>query len=138
MQSQGNSRGVGDHYSNSLISPFSILIQRAFCLNSNYWSYVKPIHLDCVHCRDSELIIPNYQVLRLDRNRHGGGILLYIHNSRTYSVIKGPSNLELMLISVGQASSTNKFCIDVFYRSPTSPYSCMDDFCSFLEDVDIL
>ena len=25
---------------------------------------------------DSELIIPNYQVLRLDRNRHGGGILL--------------------------------------------------------------
>ena len=62
---------------------------------------------------DSELIIPNYQVLRLDRNRHGGGILLYIHNSLTYS--KGPSNLELMPISVGQASSTSKFCIGVFF-----------------------
>ena len=84
---------------------------------------------------DSELIIPNYQVVRLDRNRHGGGILLYIHNGRTYSVIKGPSNLELMLISVGQASSTSRFCIG---RSPSCPYSCMDDFCSFLEDVDIL
>ena len=43
---------------------------------------------------DSELIIPNYQALKLDRNRHGGGILVFIHNSLTYNVIsKGPSNL---------------------------------------------
>lgn len=46
--------------------------------------------------QDVELTIPSYQALRLDRNRHGGGILVYIHNSLTYNVIsKGPGNLEL-------------------------------------------
>ena len=32
---------------------------------------------------DSELSIPNYQVIRLDRNRHGGGVLMYVHNCHT-------------------------------------------------------
>ena len=87
---------------------------------------------------DSELIIPNYQVLRLDCNRHGGGILVFIHNSLTYSVIsKGPNNLELMLISVGHANSTNKVCVGIFYRSPNSFYSYMDDFYTLLEDLDV-
>ena len=40
---------------------------------------------------DSEVSIDE---IRLDRNRHGGGVLLYIHNSLTWeSVIKGPNEL---------------------------------------------
>ena len=27
---------------------------------------------------DSEILIPGYQTLRLDRNRHGGGVLMYV------------------------------------------------------------
>ena len=41
---------------------------------------------------DSELSIPNYQVIRLDCNRHGGGVLMYVHNCLSYKVIvKGPA-----------------------------------------------
>ena len=29
---------------------------------------------------DSEISIENYQIVRLNRNRHGGGVLVYIHN----------------------------------------------------------
>lgn len=32
---------------------------------------------------DSEVFIPNYSVVRLDRNRHGGGVLVYVHSSIT-------------------------------------------------------
>ena len=52
---------------------------------------------------DSELYIPDYQVLRLDRNRYGGGIFIFVHNV----ISKGWSNLELMLISVSQYKSTS-------------------------------
>ena len=85
-----------------------------------------------------ELTIPSYQALRLDRNRHGGGILVYIHNSLTYNVIsKGPGNLELVLISVSQANSTNSVCVGIFYCSPSSSYACMDDFYTFWESMDV-
>ena len=61
---------------------------------------------------------------------------LSIMNSLTHSVISNsPSNLELMLISVGHANSTNKLCVGIFYRPPSSSYTCMDDFYNFLESV---
>ena len=65
---------------------------------------------------DVELTIPSYQALRLDRNRHGGGILVYIHNSLTYNAIsKGLGNLEVVLISVSQANSTKVVFVLVFF-----------------------
>ena len=65
---------------------------------------------------DMELTISSYQALRLDRNGHGGGILVYIHNSLTYNVIsKGPGNLELVLISVSQTNSTKLVFVLVFF-----------------------
>ncbi len=40
---------------------------------------------------DCELTILNYKLLRLDRNRHGGGIILYIRDSLSFSlVLSGP------------------------------------------------
>ena len=30
---------------------------------------------------DSELEITNYQIFRRDRDRHGGGVLMYVHSS---------------------------------------------------------
>ena len=30
---------------------------------------------------DNEVTVPNYQLFRLDRNRHGGGIAIYVHLS---------------------------------------------------------
>ena len=36
---------------------------------------------------DSEIAIDGYQIVRLDRNRHGGGVLAYIHNSLTWDIV---------------------------------------------------
>ncbi len=64
---------------------------------------------------DNELLLPDYQVYRLDHNRHGGGIVLYVHDS--LSCKKGdPHNLEFLALSVTSISAlvTNKFCIYLF------------------------
>ena len=50
---------------------------------------------------DSEVFIPNYSVVGLDRNRHGGGVLVYVHSSITYNVLLcGHANLELIVVSL--------------------------------------
>ncbi len=36
---------------------------------------------------DLEISIENYDVVRLDRNRHGGGVLIYTHTSLTWEVL---------------------------------------------------
>ena len=49
---------------------------------------------------DNELTFPNYCLVRLDRNRHDGGVLLYIRDDLSYNVIfMDPENLELLGIS---------------------------------------
>ena len=50
---------------------------------------------------DTELIISNYTLTRLDQTRHGGGILVYIKDSLPFSVIvSGPNCLEFICIKV--------------------------------------
>ena len=51
---------------------------------------------------DNEVFISNYLVVRLDRNRYGGGVLVYVHSSITYNVLLlcGHANLELIVVSL--------------------------------------
>lgn len=50
---------------------------------------------------DQELVIDGYCVVRRDRNRHGGGVLMYIRASLEYNVLPVPDNqLEFLPISV--------------------------------------
>ncbi len=49
----------------------------------------------CINIMDNEISIPGYNVHRLDRNRHGGGILMYTSEDIVVSVDPGlSSNLE--------------------------------------------
>ena len=41
----------------------------------------------CEDVSDNELSLPDYQLYRLDRNRHGGGIMLYAHSSLSCKVL---------------------------------------------------
>ena len=145
LSSWVNTRGVG--HSNSF-SNLSILYFNARSLLPKFDELVIlcEIHKPGIVCiveswlsediEDSELKIPDYQVLRLDRNRHGGGILIFVHNSLTYNVIsKGPSNLELMLISVGQHKSSSKFCIGIFYRSVSGPFKQVISFAHSSKEI---
>ena len=60
---------------------------------------------------DNKLTIPNYCLVRLDRNRHGGGVLLYIRDDLSYNVIfMGPENLELLGITLYNGNN-NRLCL---------------------------
>ena len=39
---------------------------------------------------DSELTIPGYFVFRKDRNRHGGGILIFVRDSLSCTIVSTP------------------------------------------------
>ena len=84
---------------------------------------------------DSEISINSYQVVRLDRNRHGGGILMYVHDNLSYKIIaKGPDALEFLMLSI--YNKCNKLCIGLFYRPPNSLVDVFDNFCTTLEYLD--
>ena len=49
----------------------------------------------CEVISDLEISLKNFQLVRLDRNRHGGGVLIYIHSSLTWDVLlRDPNDLE--------------------------------------------
>ena len=91
----------------------------------------------CEDVSDNELSLPDYQLYRLDRNRHGGGIMLYAHSSLSCKVLLqgGPFNLEFLALSVSAASVSHKFCICLFYRPPSSPVSIFDNLCITLQMI---
>ena len=68
-----------------------------------------------------ELTISNYNLLRLDRNRHGGGILLYIRDILSFSLIlSGPNSLEFLCVKIHSYSHShaNNFSLGVLYNPP--------------------
>ena len=83
---------------------------------------------------DREVSIPNYTIVRLDRNRHGGGVAMYIQDSVAYNVILcGPAGLELLIVSL--LRNNFKLCLSVFYRPPSSPSSIFYTLCDALFTV---
>ena len=84
---------------------------------------------------DSEISLPDYQLYRLDRNRHGGGVLMYVHKDYFCKVLlAGPAQLEFLFISIYK--NCHKVNIGIFYRPPSSPVSVMDNLFSVLEGLD--
>ena len=80
---------------------------------------------------DLEMSIENYHLTRLDRNRHGGGILIYIHASLTWEVLlRGANDLEFLSLSLTSSGSLSKHCVSVLYRPPSSPVSFFDNVCT--------
>ena len=46
---------------------------------------------------DSEVAIHNYSLIRPDRNRHGGGVAIYVHNC-----VSGPAESEFIIVSLSK------------------------------------
>ena len=86
---------------------------------------------------NNEIFLSNYQLLRLDRNRHGGGIALYLRNVFSCNVLLqgGPNNLEFLSVSIVHTSFVNRLCVCLFYRPPSSPVSIFNDLCTTLHIV---
>ena len=72
---------------------------------------------------------------RLDRNRHGVGVLMFIAAYLSYSVLPGCRDLELLTVVVRQEPC--KVCISIFYRPPSSLSFVLDSLQSYLESLSI-
>ena len=73
---------------------------------------------------DSEITLPEYTLFRQDRNRQGGGVAIYAHNSLSATLIPhGNPTIELILIRV--SINSHSFVIGSYYRPPNSPESLM-------------
>ena len=85
---------------------------------------------------NSEIAIPNFALTRLDRDRHGGGIAIYIANYLSFSVVSsGPFDLEFLVISVKH--SHGKLGVSLLYTPLSAPNSFFDTFSSSLEHINI-
>ena len=86
---------------------------------------------------DEEICLENYVPIRFDRDRHGGGVLLYVRNCLSYSLVcSGPHDLELIVLTVGTYSS--RVALALFYRPPNSPTSVFDTLlCTLCSYIDV-
>ena len=81
-----------------------------------------------MHGTSSELCISGYDVVCLDRNRHGGGVLLYINSMYTHHIVfSGSYELELVIVSIVESNDLVPLTLALFYRPPSSPYSVLDN-----------
>ena len=70
---------------------------------------------------DDEISIPGYNLIRKDRNRAGGGVVLYIRDNIPFSKREDlvPSNLEMVCAEINRPHSKS-FLVCTCYRPPNS------------------
>lgn len=85
---------------------------------------------------DSALTIPNYHLLRRDRDGRGGGVAFYIHNSLKFKLLRtdpGVSALESIWISIKVRGKS--VCLGTLYRPPNINLTlCLDDLENIVSD----
>lgn len=79
---------------------------------------------------DQELGIDGYQIVRLDRNRHGG-VMFYVSEDFQFTVFLACPDLELLSLTIQE----NKCCVSLFYRPPNSPSNILT-LSAYLESID--
>jgi len=84
---------------------------------------------------ENELCIPGFNLLRLDRNRHGGGVAMYIKDVFLYKIISSCHLLECLIVSI--SFGLCKLCIGLFYRPPNSSAITLDNLYSTLCNLEI-
>ena len=85
---------------------------------------------------DTEIAICGYHSYRLDRNRHGGGVIVYVRSCFVTTLVPVPSH-GLEIISLTVSNGIGKVCISVFYRPPSSPSLIFEDLFLYLQSLNI-
>ena len=67
---------------------------------------------------DSALFIPNFHMIRRDRNRHGGGLLLYISDDIPSTCLRRHPSLELLVVEL--TFIQGPLTLALYYRPPSS------------------
>ena len=89
--------------------------------------------LDC-QILDSEIQIKGYTIVRRDRNRYGGGVLMYIKDKWTITNVCKDENLELLTADIKLLKSP-KINVGVVYRPPDSNAQWITDFEERIDDM---
>ena len=74
--------------------------------------------------------------MRLDRNRHGGDVLMYVLDK--FIVKRLPSHVSLELLTVTLINYGNcRSCLSLFYRPPSSTPDVLYSLHSYYESINI-
>ena len=78
---------------------------------------------------DSEISIPMYNLIRKDRNRHGGGVAIYLKNTLNIQTIEHESLCHLEAICIKLCLKGTKPILFVnWYRPPNSKTHVWDHY----------
>ena len=81
----------------------------------------------------NEINISNFSLFRNDRNRHGGGVALYISNTYKSSLLETQVKTESIWVSI--KCKHKQFIVGSLYRPPSSNVTYYDDLISDIEYV---
>ena len=69
---------------------------------------------------DDEVSIPEYNILRYDRSRNGGGVALFIRNTLTFESYNARKDIDIMAVSAKICLGHKHFIITSIYRPPSA------------------
>ena len=87
--------------------------------------------------RDEEVEITGYEIVRLDRNRNGGGVAIYLKNNISFKLRNNiiPDEAEAICLEV-KKPKTKSFLISTWYRPPNLDATFFEYFENFLRKAD--
>ena len=91
----------------------------------------------CKEILDQELSISGFQLYRCDRNRHGGGVLLYVSDALQCKRLNVSNCEDLELLSIIVHSEYSKACVSLFYRPPGSAVNLFASLATYLEKINL-
>ena len=87
---------------------------------------------------DHQVCLKGYDIIRLDRNRNGGGVAIYIRTSSNYIKRSDllPDNIEAICIDI-QKCKSKPFSVIACYRPPNfNPEAFYTSLQSVIEKID--
>ena len=69
---------------------------------------------------DNEICIESYTIVKKNRNRHGGGVLIYIKEGMQYTEITDLAGLEVEGVWANIQCDKQHLALGVMYRPPSS------------------
>ena len=86
---------------------------------------------------NSHIEIDDYVVVGNDRNRHGGGVVMYIHKTVYYTLREDLAYSEIESISIQiKVGNYKPFIATSVYRSPGKPVECFKELDKLLNSFD--
>ncbi len=84
-----------------------------------------------------EIGLDGYDLIRKDRNRHGGGVAMFIRNTINYKIRSDimPENLETITVEITKPKA-KPFLLSTWYRPPNMPVNIFIDYELIIQKMD--